>query len=143
MAHPQASETGVVTVGRDPLAPRFDGDGGKVRVGDQVSLGLALFAEPPEDRPVARPRLDGDKGRGPTDTLDEAERPGEGGWDAEDPRVRHDPEETAEDERGDTEWLVPVYDLSQPLAEENVVLGFLAVRVDENVNVEELDGEPP
>jgi hypothetical protein len=57
--------------------------------------------------------------------------------------VRHDPQEPRENERGNPEGLVPVYDPSEPAAEERVVLGVLAMRVDEDVNVEEPDGGPP
>jgi hypothetical protein len=57
--------------------------------------------------------------------------------------VGHDPEESAEDERGDAERLISVYDTSQPVSEARVVLGILPVRVNEDVNVEQPDGGSP
>ena len=92
---------------------------------------------------MARPGLDRKERSRLADSLDEPKRFREGGRNGKDPRVRHDPEESAEDERGNAEGLVPVCNGPQPVAEEPVVLGVLAMRVDEDVNVEQPDDEPP
>src|SRR6266536_4409076 len=52
MPPPQPREPTEIPVGRDPLAARFDGQGGEICVRDQVSLGSGGAAQAREDVPV-------------------------------------------------------------------------------------------
>ena len=53
-------EPGVVSVCRDPFSAVLDGDGGKVRVGNQIALYFRCAAQLLEQRPVARTGGQGD-----------------------------------------------------------------------------------
>jgi hypothetical protein len=57
--------------------------------------------------------------------------------------VRHDAEKTAENERGDAKRLIAVDQALEPIAVGSMAFGILAVRVDENVNVEKPDDASP
>jgi hypothetical protein len=52
-------KTSETSVGRDPLVPGLDCEGGVVGVGDKVSLGTAFAAQVDENTPVPLPRYDG------------------------------------------------------------------------------------
>jgi len=57
--------------------------------------------------------------------------------------MRHDAEKTAGNERGNAKRLIPVGQALMPIAVGRVAFGILAVRVDEDVNVEQPDDGPP
>ena len=74
VAPPQAREAGVVAVGRDPLAARFDRDSREERVGHDVPLRVHPAAEVGEDPPVSFARGDLDGVGLPAQSLDELKR---------------------------------------------------------------------
>lgn len=101
--HSEPWEATEVAAGRDPLAPRFDRQGGKIGVGDQISAGVGITTEPGKDLPVTSTGRQQHHVRPRPQDLGKLERFRKRCRRIEDPRVRRDPKKPAQHQIAETE----------------------------------------
>ncbi len=137
MAPTQTLEPGEVAVCGDPLATGFDGEGRQVGVGDEVSPGAGIKAQPFEEAPVPRSGVDHEGVWRSPKGVDERQRDRHGTGDFEDSRMGHDTDEPAQDDRREAEWFVRPDGGGEPVAISLVVRRVRPRGVDEDIDVDE------
>jgi hypothetical protein len=139
----QAGEPGVVAVGSDPLAARFDRERSKVGVRHEVASGSGFPAKPGKDVPVPLARFDLD-GRGLlAEGIAELERVLDRVGIGEAARMGDDSDEAAQNELADPERFVGADSLDEPAPVRLVLARVRPIGVDQDADVTQADRPPP
>lgn len=126
---------GIIAVGADPLASRFDSESGKVRVRDEIRLCSHSTAEIRKDWPMSAPWRDHYAEWLREKALNELKGYCDGSGRSVNTRISHDSEEPTADLMGDSERFITVYDVVQPGSIPAMFRRLSNKCVDKDVNV--------
>jgi hypothetical protein len=139
----EAGEAAVVTVGRNPLAARFDRQRGQECIGNEVAARLSLLAKGGENLSVPFAGRDQDSVGLISKEFAKLQSTRERRRRMKDLRVRDDPQKSAQNQVADAERLRTGDDRLHPIAKAAMISGVFPVGVDENVDVGQNHDRPP